>query len=74
MACGNFDAGFDAAVGLGEQALRFEAGGSVVAGDAIGSGVGFFLRGDDEISFFDVGVFGAVGVGLEFMVAPAFAA
>ena len=74
LAFRDFDAGFDAAVGLGEEALRFQAGGSVFARDAIGGRVGFFLRGDDEIALFDVGVFGAIGVGLEFVVAPAFAA
>src|ERR1700722_19214038 len=74
LAFGDFDAGFDATVGLGEEALRFQAGGSVVAGDAVGGGVDFLLRGDDEIAFFDVGVFGAVGIGLEFVIAPTFAA
>ncbi len=70
----DFDARLDAAVGLGEEALCFEAGGSVVARYAVSPRIGFFLRGDNEISFFDVGVFGAVGVGLEFVIAPALAA
>jgi hypothetical protein len=70
----DFDAGLEAAVGLDEQALCLEAGGGVLAGYPVGAGVGFFLRGDDEISFFDSHVFLAIRVGLEFVVAPAFAA
>ncbi len=34
----------------------------------------FFAGGDDEIAVFDVDVFAAVCVGLEFVVAPAVAA
>jgi hypothetical protein len=74
LAFRNFYAGFDAAVSLNEETLRFEACGSVVACYAVGAGEGFFLRGDYEISFFDAGIFFAIRVGLEFLVAPAFAA
>jgi hypothetical protein len=70
----DFDAGFEAAEGLGEEALRFQASGSVFAGDVIGAFEIFFARGDDEISVFDMRVYAAVGVGLEFVVTPAFAA
>jgi hypothetical protein len=71
LAFGDFDAGFEAAEGLREQALRFQARGCVFAGDVIGAFVVFFTGGDDEIAVFDVGVLRAVGVGLEFVVAPA---
>src|SRR5580658_5393442 len=71
---GDFYSRLEAAVGLCKKILRFETGGGVFARYAVGAGVGFFLRGDYEISFFDVCVFFAVGVGLEFVVAPAFAA
>ena len=74
LALRDFDTGFEAAEGLGEEALGFQAGGSVFTGDVIGALEIFFARGDDEIAVFDVGVFAAIGVGLEFVVAPAFAA
>ena len=74
LALRDFDAGFEAAEGLGEEALGFQARGSVFAGDVIGAFEIFFARGDDEIAVFDVGVFAAIGVGLELVVAPAFAA
>src|SRR5260370_18745723 len=42
LPCGYFYAGFEAAVGLAEEALGFEASGGVIAGDAVGwVGVGF---------------------------------
>lgn len=67
----NFDTSFEATVSLGEAALRFEAGGGVIAGYAVGAGVDFLYGGDDQIALFDVGVFGAVGVVFEFVVTPA---
>jgi hypothetical protein len=70
----DFDAGFEAAERLGEEALCFQASGSVFAGDVIGAFEVFFARGDDEIAVFDVRVYAAVGVGLEFVVTPAFTA
>ena len=74
LALRDFDAGFEAAEGLCEEALCFQARGSVFASDVIGAFEIFFARGDDEIAVFDVGVFAAVGIGLEFVVAPASAA
>jgi len=74
LALRDFDAGFEAAEGLREEALGFQAGGSVFAGDMIGAFEIFFARGDDEVAVFDVGVFAAVGIGLEFIIAPALAA
>ena len=71
---GNFDAGFETAEGLGEEALRFQARGSVLASDVIRAFVIFFARGDDEIAVLDAGIYGAVGVGFELVVAPAIAA
>src|SRR5580658_2541053 len=66
----DFYACLETAVGLREKILRFEAGGGVVARDAVSGGIRFLLCGDDEIAFFDVGVFLEVRVGLEFVVAP----
>src|SRR5215467_8989951 len=76
LACRDFDARFKAAVSLAEKTLGLEAGGSVVARNAVraGEGSAFLLRGDDKIAALDVSVLQAVGVALEFIVAPAFAA
>jgi hypothetical protein len=70
----NFDAGFEAAEGLGEESLSFQARRGVFAGDVIGALEIFFASGDDEITVFDMDVFAAVCVGLDFVVAPAGAA
>src|SRR5277367_2176 len=70
----DFYSRFEAAVSLRKKILCFESGGGVVARYAIGAREGFFLRGDDEIASFDARVLGVIGVGLEFVVAPAFAA
>src|SRR5215470_4234353 len=76
LACRDFDARFKAAVGLAEKPLGFGAGGSVVARNAVraGEGSAFLLRGDDKIAALNLSVLQAVGVALEFIVAPAFAA
>jgi hypothetical protein len=74
LALRDFDAGFEAAESLREEALRLQAGGSVFAGDVIGAFEIFFASGDDEIAVLDVRVVAAVSVRLELVVAPAFAA
>jgi len=74
LAVRDFDAGLEAAESLCVEALRFEASGSVSAGDVVGAFVIFFACGDDEIAVFDVSVFLTICVGLEFVVTPATAA
>src|SRR5260370_25343431 len=64
---GNLDAGFEAAVGLAEEALCFQASGGVIARHAIWTGVGFFLRSYDEVSSLDLSVLGASRVVLKFV-------
>ena len=74
FADGELDAGFEAAVVLGEVVLGVDAGGGVVAGDAVGAGEVFFARGDDEVAVLLLRVGGAGGVGFELVVAVALAA
>ena len=74
LPCGDFDAGFEAAVGLGEQALGLETRRGVLARDVVRSCVLFLAGGDYQISVFDARVFSAIGVPLEFLIAPATAA
>src|SRR5712692_8797432 len=57
---GYFDAGFEAAVGLAEEALSLEAGRCVIAGDAVAAGIRLSLRGDDEISALQLRVLRAI--------------
>src|SRR6266852_8605834 len=55
LPCGNFDACFEAAIGLAEKALGLEAGGSVITRNAIGGiGVGFIESSYDEVSSLDL--------------------
>ena len=69
FAGGELDASLETSVFLGEVILRVDAGGGVVAGDAVGAGEILFSGGDDEVavSLLDVG--GAGGVGFELVVA-----
>src|SRR5258707_7110706 len=72
---GNLDAGFKPAIGLAEEAYRFEASGSVVAGCAATAGVaGLVLCGNDQVASQHLGVFREAGITFEFVVAPAVAA
>ena len=73
FADGELDAGFEAAVFLGEVILGVEAGGGVVAGDAVGAGEVFFAGGDDEVAVLLLRRWRAGGVGFELVVAEAFA-
>ncbi len=73
FADGELDAGLDASVFLGEVILGVDAGGGVVARNAVGTGEVFFLGGDDEVAVLLLDVGGAAGVGLEFIVAEALA-
>ncbi len=68
---GNLDSRFEAAIGLAEKPLGFQTRGGVIPRYAIGAGVGFFLCGDHEIAALDLRVLCAIGVILEFVVAPA---
>jgi hypothetical protein len=74
LPCGDFDAGLEAAVGLREEAFGFEARGGVQEFRSVGRGEVFVLRSDDEMAVLDAGVIGAVGVVLEFVIAPTRAA
>jgi len=71
---GDLDAGLEAAIGLSEAGLGFEAGGGVGARDAIGTGEVFLASGDHQVAAPDLGVARACGVGFEFLIAPAVAA
>ena len=73
FADGEFDAGLEASVFLGEVVLGVDAGGGVVAGDAVGAGEVFFLGGDDEVAVLLLDVGGAAGVGFQLVVAEALA-
>lgn len=66
LPCGDLDARFKAAVGLAEETLRFQAGGSVIARCVIRArkGSGFLLRGDDQVPAPDVRVLHSIGVAL----------
>src|SRR5713226_9031065 len=66
----NLDARFKAAVGLAEEPLCLDASRSVTARDAIRAGKAFLLRSNDQISTFDLRILKAIGVALEFLVAP----
>jgi len=50
LAGGELDASLEASVFLGKVILCVEAGGGVVARNAVGTGQVFFLRGDDEVA------------------------
>ena len=71
---GNLDARFEAPVSLGEESLRLEPRGRVFARYAIRSGEFFFPRGDEQAAIPNFSVRGAIGVVLEFVIAPAVAA
>ncbi len=73
LSIGNFDAGFEASVGLIEFALRVQARGGVVASHAVGASVGFLERDHFQIAVLDVQVLRTGGVVLQFLVASAFA-
>src|SRR6266568_6164244 len=71
---GNLDARFKAPVSLGEESLRLEPRGGVFARYAVRSGEFFFTRGDEQAAIPNFSVRGAIGVVLEFVIAPAVAA
>src|SRR5260221_12017217 len=74
LSCGNFDAGFEAAVGLAEEALSFEASRGVVAHGAATAGVrGLVHRGNDQVATLHLSILRKVCIALEFIVAPAVA-
>ena len=68
---GNLDPRFKAAVGLREEALRFQASRSIVTGNSICASERFFLRGYDEIAALKLCVDGAIRVRFELLIAPA---
>src|SRR6266852_1997638 len=72
--CGNFDARFEAAVSLAEEALSFEASRGVVAHGAATAGVrGLVHRGNDQVATLHLSILRKVCIALEFIVAPAVA-
>jgi hypothetical protein len=74
LAARDLDAGFEASVRLCEAAFRRESRRRVVARDAVAARESLGARGDDERAAADDRALGAVGIGLEFEIAPAGAA
>src|SRR5437899_311741 len=72
---GNFDARFEAAIGLAEEALSFEASRGVVAHGAATAGErGLVHRGNDQVAALHLSILREVCIALEFVVAPTVAA
>src|SRR5438105_15668430 len=71
----NFDTRLEAAIGLAEEALRFQASGGVIPRCAITAGIsGLMHCGDDQTAALQLCVLREIRVALEFVVAPALTA
>src|SRR5882757_9651037 len=74
LSLSDFYARFETAILLLKQSSGFQARGSVLARNAIGTSEGFLVGGDDEVAILHVRVLGPIGIGLKLVVTPTVAA